>query len=582
MKKKTGKWMLEQLIFPAVLFLAPLWNVNSGVDLGDTGYNLCNYAYPDNVDNTWRLATWLSNAAGSAIMRLPGGGTLLGMRVYTALLVSVMAVAAYFFCRRMVPAAAAFAGELLAVCLCWCPTVILYNYLTYFLILFALMLLYEGLRKDRMMFLAGAGVLIGVNLFVRVSNAVQALYIFAVWYAGFEEWRSGKRACAAGGQSPGNGWEIFRKTAAQTGACVAGFLTGFLAGFAAVCVREGPRAYFNMLAGMSEIESGAKNYSVRDMLLRIWTEDYAVAALWLLFLSCYALAGAVLFRLARWKLEPLKKVVFLLGMPFLYRFLWGRAVFDFNYYSYGAMFWPTVMMILLMMAACILRLMGREAGSGEKLMACLALLILLVTPFGTNNKSYPVMNNLFLVLPFAFWWGYRLLRGRSFPLRSTVLVFTLFWAVQAAAFGACFVFGDGSPEEKRDTKIENDGILKGIYTGREKADTMERLYTYYEERGNGRPIYCYGNIPALPYYLSARAAAGSSWPDLPSYSLTQYRLDMERLRGMAEAENKPVVMIGAGVDEEDRKEEKFRLLLEFMEAYGYEERLETPYLYVYD
>ena len=45
----------------------------------------------------------------------------------------------------------------------------------------------------------------------------------------------------------------------------------------------------------------------------------------------------------------------------------------------------------------------------DKLLSLMVLLVILITPIGSNNETYPNMNNLFLVAPVTFWMGYRLL-----------------------------------------------------------------------------------------------------------------------------------------------------------------------------
>ncbi len=84
--------------------------------------------------------------------------TMLGMKIYTGLLVSLTALTGYRFFRTKMPAWLAFAGEVAAIGLCWCPTVILYNYLTYFLFLLGCVFLFRGLAGCRNGCLVLAGI----------------------------------------------------------------------------------------------------------------------------------------------------------------------------------------------------------------------------------------------------------------------------------------------------------------------------------------------------------------------------------------------------------------------------------------
>ena len=560
---------LKRFLFPVVLFLLPFWNAWEGVDYADVGYSLNNYADYENLGTIWKLATYLANCLGRFFMRLPGGNTLLGMNLYTSLLISGMAVVAYFFCKGKVSSAAAFVGEILAVCLCWCPTVILYNYLTYVFMLAALLFLYHGLVRRRMSCLTIAGVLLGINVFVRFSNLAETAFILLVWYAAW-------LACGSAG-----GHTFLKRAGLDTLWCLAGYMAGYLGMLLAVCAGYGMDAYLHMLTGMSSIEGSSDRYSVWGMLTGPFF-DYLEGCKWLLPLLVYAAAGWVFFRFLPKKLRTAGKLLYVGGMALLYRYFWGHAMFSLNYYSYGAMFWPTILVLIFAIVICVYRLADRTQPPEEKLLTALVLLIVLITPLGSNNRSYPVMNNLFLVLPFVLTWGWDSIKRFSFPVRAVAVVYFLFFSVQIVLFGEVFTFGDGSPEQKRDAKIENNGILKGISTTSRKAATIEELTAYYEAFGEGRDLVCYGNIPAFPYYLEAGTAIGSAWPDLKTYAMYDYEADMRKLYTDAGEGIYPVILIGTGLDEEDKAEEKYVLLQQFIKENGYTLEKEMEDLLVYD
>ena len=44
------------------------------------------------MDITWVLATYLANVTGAFMMKLPMGGTLLGMNLYTGMLVGITGI----------------------------------------------------------------------------------------------------------------------------------------------------------------------------------------------------------------------------------------------------------------------------------------------------------------------------------------------------------------------------------------------------------------------------------------------------------------------------------------------------------
>lgn len=620
--KSTSTWnKVLGVLFSLVLFFLPFWNANEGVDYADIGYSLNNYAHYDSLGTTWKLATYLANCLGRFFMWLPGGDTLLGMNLYTSLLISGMALAGFYFCRRFTGQTAAFFGEVLAVSLCWCPTVILYNYLTYVLMLAALLCLYHGLTLEqtykntnqnknqavsrKKWFLAAAGVLLGMNVFVRFSNLAEIAFILLVWYAA---WLScGKQRAKSGAavdditqkMKQGMSQNFRQRAAGDTLWCIAGYIAGFLTMFIIVCANYGLSDYLHMLTGMSSMEGSSKRYSLAGMITGPFL-DYLEGGRWLMLLLAYLAAGLVLFCILPGRFEILKKLLFLSGMPLVYQYFWGHAMFSFDYYSYGAMFWPTILVIIAAIALCVYCIVREsilhesckhvpaesaeeEAEDfGNQLLPAMVLLIIFVTPLGSNNRSYPVMNNLFLVMPFVLVWGKEFISRFSFPVKATTIVYMLFFAVQVVLFGAVFTFGDGSPEQKRDAKIENNGILKGISTTSKKAEVLEGLTAYYERYGEGRALLCYGNIPAFPYYLEAETAIGSAWPDLDTYAMYDYRADMRKLSADAGSGVYPLIFIYAGLDEEDRAEEKYVLLQQFIEQNGYNLTEEIGDILIYD
>ena len=175
-----AKQIWIQYVFPAILLLYPLIKINQGIDLTDSMYGLVNFHFFPHGGGDWTVATYLANVLGAVLIRLPFGETLIGIRFYTGLIVSAMALFSYYFLKGKMPAWLAFAGELAAVSLCWIPTTSLYNYLTLALFLGGTVCLYRGLVWQRRYLMALAGVCLGANVLARVPNALECLLIAAV------------------------------------------------------------------------------------------------------------------------------------------------------------------------------------------------------------------------------------------------------------------------------------------------------------------------------------------------------------------------------------------------------------------
>lgn len=616
---------IEKGLFPAILFLYPFLIVNQGLDVADATYSLTNFQYFASMDGTWMVATFLSNVAGWLFMHLPFGETLLGMKCYTTLVQSATALAVYFGLKKNIAAPLLFLGEFLALGLCWCPSTILYNYLTYLLMTAGILLLYRGLagddeagaseeegksgfcRKQRLCFIA-AGVCLGANVAVRMPNVVQAAFILAVRYGVVLTDRREEK-----GSLP------WRKLAVSTGWCLLGYIAGFAVPLAVICIRYGATAYPNMVYTMFAMTDQAADYKPTSMLTGMFG-DYAKGLYWMLFAGICAAAAGFAF----WARERLYgteknagrqdgrkitgviiKIGYVLLLLVLLRFYWGRGMFHFRYYEYGngSIYYPAVMLILVTIAAAIFCLFRKNACKEQKVLAAFVLLQIFLTPLGSNNDLYPIINNLFVAAPFLLWVVSGCIRdfadigtGRQksgrydFVWCVPVLLLILFVLVQSIGFHANFVFQDGIYGEPRDMRVEMPEKAAGVYTNLENGALLEELSAFVKEEGlTGRKVVTYGELPGLPYLLDMPPALSTAWPDLTSYRMTEYERDLAALDAEIKAGGEaPVIIVSSsvaaywsddgeaiswfGVDmEKMAKDEKLGMLADFVRGHGYTE-----------
>ncbi len=616
-------------IFLLLLAVYPLRHIWLGVELTDSAYSAGNYRFSEGMNGMWLFSTYLANAAGGFLSRLPGGNRLMGLNFYTALFISMTAIAVYLFFAKVLKTEGwlAFLGVLLAVSLCWCPTTILYNYMTYFFFNLAIILLYMGLVKEKRILLFAAGILLGMNVLVRFPNLTEAALILSVWYYGVLQWKRWK--------------DVLQ----ETGICLFGYLAGAGIVLLSIIAKYGLQEYIDGIVKLMNMPSDASDYSLYSMVLTVLM-DYKASSRWLLCMFLLTGMGCLVSGLVfkavgnreikkGWRLAG--KLCFLGGILVMFRWWYSIGVFNIKYYTYESMFqWTAVFLIITIIAGGFI-LFSKKSTRNEKLLASMVLILIAVTPLGSNNHLYPNMNNMFLVFPFTLSVfqrflgslgraGYVEFSGRKgigqdrrknsqdrmemeqdkkkwkislCPVSVMLSVFLLVTAVQCFLFGAVFTFRDGMSGQKRDTKIEKNVILKGMVTNRELAEAIEELTVYMDmEELTDRKLILYGQIPAVSYMLDMRPAISTSWPDLRSYSYEVMVADMENLRegrmpgGRPENEisDEPVIILGAGLDgflrkdeeamdaaeltEKERKDyetdKKLKLILDFMEAEGYE------------
>lgn len=543
--KKQMIWgsFFSNVVFPLALLLFPLVKANQGIDLTDTGYSLGNYRFFTPNGGIWTLLTFLSNVAGAALSKLPYGGTMFGMKLYTGLFVSFAALLGYRFFKTKMPPWLAFVGELAAIGFCWCPTVILYNYLTYLLFLLGAVLLFRGLAGGRNGCLLSAGVILGINVFVRFpGNVLEAGLILALWYYGALKKKSAKQI------------------AGETGICMAGYLAALVLMLLVVSLFYGPSALRDMIAGVAGISGNASDYTLGEMLLSILSA-YAHGMQWMLYLFLCVLPGIPFLVIWEGKYLRLRKVVYCLCIPVLFFVLGKWGMYNFRYYQKeSGLQWGAVFLLLTLFVLVWMLFTGM-LDDEWRLIGCIALIILLVTPLGSNNHIWPVLNNLFFIAPVALWMVYRFVRwGRTyldltqkvplFPAKAMCAGIVIAFFVQAVGLGFGYVFLDGETGETRSFRVTGNHVLEGMLTTNMNGEVLEEITAYMTENMaeyGKKGLILYGNIPGLAYYLDMPPAIYTTWADLDSNPYDRLEEELSEI-SLGMGDDRPLVVITPELD----------------------------------
>lgn len=584
-------------ILPAlILLLYPLRHVTVGLDLMDAGYALGNYRFFDSLNQMWKLATYLANITGVLLSKLPFGDCWAGMNVYSSLLIGLVAAGVYLFMQRQygqkrkLSCFLLFAAEMTALSLCWAPSVILYHYLGYLLMTVAVMILFAAVTKEKKMYFAAAGVILGLCVTVRMPNITYMALILPVWCDCF--WNRSREEPASK-----NAWvgELVRRTVY----CAGGYLAGLLVPLGVICVRYGMTAYPQMISSLFGMTDHAADYKPASMVMAMFG-DYIHYSVWLFLFAGYAALGLLFFCVldkaalqmtalqmtAKKKITHAFELLYALGLLVVLRFCYGRGMFDFDYSDYFSMYkWVTVF-LLIVIALCIWMLSHRTAGRNFKLWSVFLLVIIFVTPLGSNNGLYPIINNLFLVLPVSVMMiedvfaRCRKSGSKSYAFRITVGFIFVCTAIQSILFGVGFAFHDRGVQKNNDgveIELQCSDAGAGLLTTADKRRALEELDTYlYQNDLNKKQVILYGKIPAIAYLMDMEPAIFTTWADLDSNSIDALEEDLDRLSGEAASDTLPVIIFGRpcveGLTEADGLVyQKLERIVDFAEENGYKQ-----------
>lgn len=293
--------------------------------------------------------------------------------------------------------------------------------------------------------------------------------------------------------------------------------------------------------------------------------------------------------------------------------LYQGGFFSFLFYSYDPIWHPGPLFLMLTMLIAAIRIFHRDSPKEEKLISGIIILIILLTPIGSNNGVLPSLNNLFLAAPYTLWESWRFLRHvgekrlkrgltiPAFPAKGILVSFLVLCLFQFGAFGAIFAFAEATGIQDAEATVDNNAVLRNIKMSPQKAEWMTQLSAYVNENGlEGQEVILYGGIPALSYYLQMPSAF-NPWSDLASYSYETMERDMAQLKGEISEKRKdrPVIILeetyalyeegrgegqnglSAQMREKLDADPKWVLLLEFMEEFGYEQTFRNEKFAVY-
>ncbi|MDR0219831.1 MAG: hypothetical protein LBI54_00310 [Lachnospiraceae bacterium] len=562
--------ILKYGLFPLVLLLYPLLNFDTGVDLTDTGYSLAGFVFfpvhPDNAAVSGLfLNTYLSNVVGFLLTKLPFGGLMLGMNFYTSLIVSAIALLGYRFYITKMPAWIAFVSQLLALSLCWCPTVVLYNYLTYLLFLLGAIFLFRGLVGYKTSWLVAAGACLGLNVFVRTPNLLEASLIFCLWYYA---WLRHKK---------------MKVVVRETLLCLAGYVGAVVLVGVVMMIHLGANAPLEMIEGLFQMSASNSRYTFARMIETIF-DAYIFGGKWLLIMAFCVLPGLPFMRM-RLGGELPKKIAYCLAIVFLFYAFSRIGMYNFTYYQKDSALCWALVFILLSLTSMVWMLFSHQIDVHWKLLAAMGIVVIIVTPLGSNSDLWPVINNLFFVAPITIWHIYKLVRFTPplvgpasfrvplFPLKAMLAAIVVAVGVQSLGVGIFHVYRDGEDGEARNTRIAGNDVLRGMRTTAANAAALREITAFAQPYPADTDLILFGNIPSLSYYLNRPSALSSPWPILDSFDPQQFGRELDDMAGWVDIKGKtrPLIILATELPSWATVADKQAALEAFMAKQGYNE-----------
>ncbi len=549
---------ITSVIFPLAIIFFAFVKVNKGIDISDSAYSPGNFVNLNSLDGMWYYSTFYANLLGKLFTKLPYGETLLGLNIYTGLIKLSLALFAYYFFTIItkIPKELAFIGVLASTALCWCPSTILYNYLTYLFFFLGCAFLYIGIILKNKVSLIFAGFILGCNFFVRLPNVCECALIVALWIYALivkdKEWLK------------------------ETLLCILGYIISFIPAALLIFVTRGFDAYFTGILELFEMADEASGYSSISMVISI-IRQYIETAKYLPLALTTLLISALIFKLFKDRFLCLKLLLSVLNTAVFTLLLYKQGLFNLNFHWFEPVYRFGALILIFALLSFLLVLFNKTRSGSDKMLALLSIFVILITPLGSNNDIYSNLNNLFLVLPTFLYFVCGFAKREHFAfngIRFALLTLTGVWILFSLKFGLLYVFRDGL-DGRMDTPVTNNSALKGMLTTSENAKMLTEITDVWTENelSCGEAIY-YGEVCGLSFYMDTPSALSSSWPSLDSFSVKKFETEIKNLEGLIDEKGLPdkLTLVISSVEEEGmlsktpgRKQE---ILKTFLDKYG--------------
>jgi hypothetical protein len=432
----------------------------------------------------------------------------------------------------------------------------------------ATLVLYTAITKDSVKYYIISGIILGLCVAVRMPNITYMAFVLPLWYYLFVNKQNAVR---------------------RTLYCIGGYLIGLLPPILYIEVRYGLNSYPDMISSLFGMTETATDYKPTSMITEIFGEYISYGG-WLFLFLAYIVVGIIFFSLVSKvvdKIVNIFKILYFLGFVVLLRLCYGRGMFGLDYTDNFSIYKWMVVYLLGVIILCVWSIVSNKTDERLKLWSVFLIVTIFITPLGSNNGLYPIINNLFIVAPISVILLAEFLNKKTFEVKMVITGFMICVFTASLLYGINYVFHDEnySDTSRVEISLKCDKAANGLLTSYDKKTAIESLDSFLYDNGlNDKTLITYGNIPALSYIFNMQPAIFTTWGDLDSNSLTRLEED---LNSNSEGEKDyPVVILGVEsvdgmTDESTLQYKKLQAIESFMDENNYEQVYENIEFRVY-
>ena len=522
--------IIEKVLM-ALVFVWPLFFITKGIDHMDSGYYLASYKYffDPTVENY--IPYELTNLFGALLYHIVPEAKFLFFRVIDCIFNCVSWIFTYKLAKNLLPKIWIWGGILIAsFAIRRYPMMLSYNSFSFTFMIVALYYLKIGIEKNKKKYIFISGLIVGFNVFFRLPNALQALFVLVPLLYAISVSKAELRT------------QLKLVLKQSLNFTAAGFI-GLSIGFLITLIIEGWSGITGSIQNMIQLGADG-SHSMGYVLYNL--KMISTTALTHLqgYIPWALLSILVIFKFYRFILKNNNKIIetiFIAALLFISLYFTYIEIFKFS--EKFLINLVTVFIIILSLLSPIINYKKAEA----YLYSLIALVVIIITPLGTDN----IYNQYVFVMPVLLLNIFILLNNIKKPRTEVYgrifrLVINLFTSVLVLFLGLGFTvnyllsLGYCDMRTEKLNKSVNIKALYGMHTNEEKAAALESFYNdmHSDEYYKNHKMLLFGDF-LLAYELCDNKPFDKYiWNDL------EY-IDKDKIMdNLVNAEEKPIIVIG--------------------------------------
>lgn len=496
--RKVGAQLSEsqESVYLLTIFSLPFLYIaiigSQGLDLGDEGWTLTAYQqlfeHPHSAE--YQLLYYNGALIGALWHLLFGSLGIYGFRLLTGLFYSLTALAAYETLKQKINRKCFLIGEIILMLWVHSAAQSYHNSISGLLATLSALMIYQFIKKENYICFMIAGIIIGCNIFTRITNLSMFSFIFILVPYYIYHQKSYKK--------------ILRLL--LYGTC--GVLIGVTFELLLMKSLGHLDVFMNSLtSGLSAAQGNDSTHNLGHLLI-VYGDTYkrivALSSVFFLpiIVTCLPqfVGGGQYFR--------------------KYTFIWITSLFSFAYITllwnlcgdqYDSIFLLYTISYMIMFAY-ILR---HPEEKSIVYLICLSCIVLFFLPFGSDYIANLWINNMFLAFPLAIGLLYKMVSSSNTTIKRVLSwAFILFFIISSTrnlliTSTGCF-HDEGSRLAKTEKSIHP---LATTFTDGYKCKIMDDLLTNLANYVKPHDyLLCWQSIPMIHYLTHTYPYLNNSWP----------------------------------------------------------------------